>query len=125
MQNRSPTAGSQAPLELLGCNLKLAPGHKEQGEIEEKGWPLQVGKQQIYKQDNLHMRLVIDGCKNKSISASTHQILKVYIEALIGVSHVHCPDVSIPHHYFNAMSLRQLLGLGRQVEPTFQGQVRG
>lgn len=44
------------------------------------------------KQENLHMRLALNGCKTSRSLHMPVRILKVYIKAFIGFSHVFSPD---------------------------------
>jgi len=72
---------------------KLAPVHRGQGEIERKeaDHPT-LGGGSFNKQGKLHIRLVLGGRKmSRSLHLPT-RILRVYIEALMGFSHIQSPD---------------------------------
>lgn len=54
------------------------------------------------KQENLHMRLVLNGCKTSRSLHTPLRILKVCIEAFIGFSHVFSSDglnILLSHGY--------------------------
>lgn len=76
---------------LLVC--KLSPVRRRQGEIERKeaDHPA-LGGGSFNKQGKLHIRLVLGGCKmSRSLHLPT-RVLRVYIEALMGFSHIQSPD---------------------------------
>lgn len=84
---------------------KVAPyiGGKERPKKEADGSRLGGGK--FHKQGNLYGRLVLGSCK-MSRSPSFHRILKLYIEALAGFSHVCCPECLITHCSLKPESLK-------------------
>lgn len=88
-----------------------APPQAEGRETEEWGRPLQVGGG-LNKQRNLH-RGGLSLVAERQVYIHTHQILKVWIEALTGLSHIYCPDVLNTTSLSQAVSLRQLLGAGK------------
>ena len=64
------------------------------------------------KQENLHTRLVLGGCKKSGSPHQPARILKVYIEALTGFSHVYVQMVSTTHCSLKAESLKIALTVG-------------
>lgn len=79
---------------LLVQNLGNFPGkiwtgplHRGQGETEDTGRDSRLLSGRFHKKGNLHMRLVLGSCKMSRCPHLT-SILKVYIEALTGVSHI-------------------------------------
>lgn len=83
---------SSKPQELPECNLKLSPISEEQGESEERGSPLATGTWQFELAREITMRLVLSSAQREVPMHPPARILKVYIEALTGFSHVYCPD---------------------------------
>ena len=80
------------------------------------------------KQENWHRRLVLGGRKMNRSPYHTPppaRILKVYIEALMGFSHVSVQMVSTTHYSLKSVSLKWLLVWEWWVEYTFQEQGRG
>ena len=73
-------------------DLKLAPVHGGQGDTKEGADHSRLVGGRFNKQGNLHTRIVLGGCKTSGLPHLPPGILKVYIEALIGFSHVRRPD---------------------------------
>lgn len=71
------------------------------------------------------MRLVLNGSKMSRPQHLSTRILKVYTEALTGFRHIHQPDGLNTTLLAKALSLRQLLRVGRLGECTFQVQRKG
>lgn len=67
------------------------------------------------------MRLVLSRCKSSRSLQQLARILKVCIEALIGLSHIYHPD-DLDYTFLTAVSLNQLWRWGQCAECTFQGQ---
>lgn len=95
---------------------KLTPPQGGDGRTEERVHSRLLGGRCI-KQGNLA------GClgqlQDKSIAAPSHQDLKVYAEALTGLSHIYHPD-DINKPPSQVCVLGQLLASRRQVECRFQ-----
>lgn len=116
--------GLQPRWHVSRCNLKWALMCRDQGETKERGSRLPIDSGKFSKQKNLHKKLVLGG---QSMSKSLHlpiTILKVYIEALPGFSHMHrrpylCSVMypvqleSKPCFYIKTVSLEELLGKGK------------
>ena len=66
----------------------------------------------VNKRGNLHRRLAIGGCKRSQSPYLPISILRAYIKAFTGFSHIYHPDAHT-HEYLKAVSLGQLPGVGR------------
>lgn len=108
-----------------GCDLKSAAVSGGQGETEEAATP-----------GSWVSVLIIKGTDIQGLSWAAAgwldphtrlQILRVYQEAVTGLSPVYSAGVrnTTPHHHLKAMSLEQTLRRERQGEPTSQGQGNG
>ena len=112
------------PLELPKWSLKPDPIHGGQGEMEERGTPLQLVGGRLHKQGNLHMRLVLGSCKLNRSSHPPTSTLKVDVEAFTGFSHIHSPHGLNKPYSLKDVSLNRLPLWERWAEHTFQGQGR-
>lgn len=74
---------------LLGGNLNLDMEGKERTKKEAD--PLQTGRWQLSQARALTTRLVSGSCKMSRSLPSPARILGVYVEALVGFSHMYCP----------------------------------
>lgn len=72
--------------------LQTGPPHVGQGDMEEKGRPLQLVGGMFNNQVNLHVRLILGDHKMSSSPHLLAKILEVYIEDLIGFGHLYHPD---------------------------------
>ena len=77
------------------------------------------------RQRNLHLRLVLDDCKMSRSPHPSIRILKVYVEALTGFSHVFSPDGLNKTVLSQELSLKCLRLWESWVGCTFQEQGRG
>ena len=68
--------------------MKLAPVHKGQRETEERGSHSRLVGDRFNTHGNLHMRLALGGPKTSRYLPLPTRILKVYVETLMGFSHM-------------------------------------
>lgn len=102
----------------------MAPIHREQGEVGERCRPLRLVADNFNKQENLHMRLVLGDHKTNRSSHLPAKILKVYIEVLMGFSHIFRPD-GLNNTLLSMLHFIKQLPVWQQwTECIFQGQRR-
>ena len=97
----SPVASAlEAPWVKFKVDSPTPPPHKGQRETEERGRPLQTGR-------NLHLRFVLGSHKTSKSSHSATRILKVLTE----LSHIYHPN-SLKTHNSQVVALQIALAMG-------------
>lgn len=75
-----------------GSQLKNWPHTRRAGRGLRKADCSRLVDSRFHKQENLHMRLVLDFCKMTRFPHPPATIFKIYTEALTGFSHIYHPD---------------------------------
>lgn len=76
-------------LSVIAIGSQIGPIHGRQGKTEEKGRPLQTGRVGLTSKGTYIQILSLAASGSLHLSA---RILKVYIETLMGFSHIFSPD---------------------------------
>lgn len=103
------SVGLKPSQELPRCNLKLAAVLRGQGETPETGWQMAA----VISEGNLHTRSVLGGNKTNSsphLPAKSYKLIK---RPQLGSVTYTTQVFSTAHECLKALSLEQLLGVGK------------
>lgn len=104
---KGQTGTPEFSVQGVGCNTRI------------KGHSRLVGAT-FSKQENIHMRPVLGSCKMMRPPHLPARILKVYTEALTGLSHTDHPLASVPLYYLKAEGENQRYRLILQAAKLYQ-----